>query len=152
MSIVKSFRFPVRSAVLGPRRVELNATGKPELEVATPPEFKGGLAGIWSPEELLVGAVVSCYELTLTAIAERLEVPLAGVSVDAAGHVERGARGYAFIVVELDVELETEPGFESRARRAARLAEEHCIVGRALEVPVHVRLSIRAADLARVAS
>lgn len=34
------------------------------LEVATPPEFAKGMAGIWSPEHLLVAAVNSCMITT----------------------------------------------------------------------------------------
>ena len=152
MSIVKTLRFSARVDRLEGRRVELTAPDKRPLDIATPPEFKGGVAGIWSPEELLVGAVASCYELTLAAIAERLDVPLTRVAVDAVGHVEHGKHGYAFTVVELDVELETEPTHEAQARRAAQLSEENCIVARALDVPVHVRLSVTATGLAEMTS
>ena len=33
--------------------------GKPEIQVATPPEFKGH-EGIWSPEDLFVASVNVC--------------------------------------------------------------------------------------------
>ena len=134
--------------------LELSAPGKPPLEVATPPEFKHVIAGFWCPEELLVGAVASCYELTLVAIAERLDVPLLQLTVAATGHVESGRDGYGFTVIDLDVELETGAAHEAQAHRAAELAERHCIVGRALEVPIHVRVSVTAspAELTKVAS
>ena len=51
------------------RKGIISCAGKPDVQVATPPEFKHGVAGVWSPEELLVGAVAACYELTLVAIA-----------------------------------------------------------------------------------
>ena len=153
MSIVKTLRFPARALWTDGRLVELSAPDKRRLPLATPPEFKGGIPGIWSPEELLVGAVAACYELTLAAVAERLGVALERVTVDAAGHVDRGKAGYAFSVLELDVEVEVDPAHEEGARRAARLAEEHCIVARALDVPVHVSLSIvRAPALEAAAS
>ncbi len=41
-----------------------------KIEVATPPEFPKGIAGIWSPEHLLVAAVSSCLMTTFLAVAE----------------------------------------------------------------------------------
>jgi organic hydroperoxide reductase OsmC/OhrA len=142
MATIKALRFPAQARWHEGRVLELSADAKPPLAVATPPEFKHGVPGVWSPEELLVGAVASCYELTLVAIAERLEIPLGALSVAATGHVESGERGYGFTVIELDVTIETDPTHEAGARRAAELAQRHCIVERALDVPVHVRVAI----------
>jgi organic hydroperoxide reductase OsmC/OhrA len=144
MGIVKTLRYPVQAHWLGGRLLRLGAAEKPLLRVATPPEFKDGIQGVWSPEELLVGAVASCYELTLVAIAGRRGVPLHTLEVDATGHLEHAPKGgYGFTVIELDVELATDPGFEEEAADVARLAKEHCIIGRALQVPVHLRLETR---------
>lgn len=41
-----------------------------KFEVATPPQFDGGVEGIWSPEHLFVSSVSSCFMTTFTAIAE----------------------------------------------------------------------------------
>ena len=60
MSVVKDFRFPVSVELVTGRLTRLSAVDKVDLHVATPPEFHGGLPGIWSPEELLVGAAASC--------------------------------------------------------------------------------------------
>jgi organic hydroperoxide reductase OsmC/OhrA len=57
--------------------------------------------------------------------------------------VERHQHGpFEFTVIELDARVETEPGFAEEIEAAARLAEEQCLVGRALETPVHVRLAV----------
>jgi organic hydroperoxide reductase OsmC/OhrA len=151
MSIVKTLRFPVQAHWFGSRLIRLDAREKPPLRIATPPEFKDGIAGVWSPEELLVGALAACYELTLAAIADRRDIPLHTLEVDASGHVERHSDGYGFTVIELDVELTTDPGRELQAEEAARLAKQVCIIGRALEVPVHVRVEARAPSLEPVA-
>jgi hypothetical protein len=52
MSAFKAYRFPVSVKWREGRRTQASAPGKPEPEVATPPEFKGGIAGVWSPEDL----------------------------------------------------------------------------------------------------
>lgn len=145
MPIVKSHRFPVQAHWWGGRLLRLGAPDKPSFRVATPPEFRDGIPGIWSPEELLVGALASCYELTLVAVAEHRGVPLHTLEVGATGHVEQASGGgFGFTVIELDVDLTTDPGREAEAEEVARLARRHCIVGRALEGPVHMRVETRA--------
>ena len=41
-----------------------------KIEVATPPEFEKGIAGIWSPEHLYTASVLSCFMTTFLAVAE----------------------------------------------------------------------------------
>ena len=140
MGIVKALRFPVRARWFGGRLLRLDAPEKPAVRVTTPPELEGGLQGIWSPEDLLVGSVASRYELTLVSIAERQDVPLHTLEVDATGQLERRPQGgYGFAAVELDVALATDPGRELDAEEVALLAERHCLVGRALAIPVRLR-------------
>ena len=139
MGTLKALSFPVQARWLGGRLLRLGAREKPALRVATPPEFKNGVPGIWSPEDLLVGSLAACYELTLVALAERHGVPLHTLRVDATGHLERKPDGYGFASLELDVELTTDPERELDAEEIALLAKRQCIVGRALDVPVRMR-------------
>ncbi len=144
MSTVKALRFPVDVRWRGGRLTAVAAPGKPELEVATPSEFRGGIAGVWSPEDLLVAATASCFAVTLVAIAERIEVPLRALEVMGTGHVSKRDDGrFGFVAIELDVALETVTGRIEAAKRAARLAEERCLVSMALDVPVHVAIDVR---------
>jgi organic hydroperoxide reductase OsmC/OhrA len=55
---------------LGGRLARVSIPGKQELQVATPPEFAGGVAGVWSPEDLFVAATATCYLVTLAGLAE----------------------------------------------------------------------------------
>jgi peroxiredoxin-like protein len=140
MSTVKTFRFPASIEWRGGRLTRASSPGKPALDVATPPEFRGGIPGVWSPEDLLVAATASCFAVTLVAVAERSGVELTALDVDGVGHVERAADGrFRFTVIELDVTVEasTDPG---RLERLAAKAEQVCLVSLALDVPVHVRL------------
>jgi len=144
MSMLKDFRFKVEVIGGTERAVTAIAEGKPRLKVVTPPEFSGGLPSRWSPEDMLVGAVASCYALTLTAVAERRAVPLRELTVVGAGHVTRRAdRRFGFVVIELSVELTTEEGCEQTARDAAEKAKSVCIVSNAIEVPVELELVVR---------
>lgn len=153
MGIINSHRFPVQAHWWGGRLVRLRAPEKPPFRVATPPEFKDGIPGIWSPEELLVGALASCYQLTLLAVAEQRGLPIHTLDVSAAGHLERAASGgYGFTIIDLVVELTTDPGREAEAEDVAHHARRVCAVGRALEVPVLLLVKPRALALAEVVS
>jgi organic hydroperoxide reductase OsmC/OhrA len=143
-AMLKDYRFTVHTHRPTRRLVTVESEAKPTIAVATPPEFRDGVAGVWSPEDLLVAATASCYALTLSAIAERRSLPVWDLSVFGAGHVSRRADNvFGFIVVELAVELTTDEGCEALAEKAARIAERGCIVNDALKVPVEVELTIR---------
>jgi organic hydroperoxide reductase OsmC/OhrA len=152
MSIVKVHRYGVRTHCTGPQSLDLEASGKPMLQVATPPEFRHGVRCVWTPEELLVASLAACYELTVAAIAEYKGVPLHDVRVDATGHVERKDHQYRFMLFELDVELETDAGHERAMEHVADAANERCLVGSALDVPVRLTVEVRAVSPAAAAS
>ena len=146
MSILKDFRFTVDVKGNAERVVETTTEEGLALSVATPPEFRGGIHGMWSPEHLLVSAVSSCYALTLAGVADRRQIPLYDVAIRGVGHITRRADArFGFVVVELAVEITTEEGFEDNARRAARAAESGCLIAQALTIPVEIELEVRAA-------
>jgi organic hydroperoxide reductase OsmC/OhrA len=146
MSILKDFRFTVDVKGNADRVVEVTTDEGLSLSVATPPEFRGGVHGTWSPEHLLVAATTSCYALTLAGIADRRQIPLHDVAISGVGHMTRRADGrFGFVVVELAVEIIAQEGFEDNARRAARAAESGCLVAQALKIPVEVELTVRSA-------
>ena len=94
----KAYDFPLSLRWLAGRRTLLSVQGKDELEVATPPEFKGGVEGVWSPEDLLVGSIASCFAVTLLRLAEQPAVPLRGLDVNASGHVTQPDDGRFFTI------------------------------------------------------
>lgn len=139
MSIVKAFRFPASVRWRGGRLTYASARDKAMLDIATPPEFKGGIPGVWCPEDLLVAATASCFALTLAAVADRAGVALSAIGVDGVGHVEPAHDGrFRFTVIELDVEVEAED--PHAAEQLVADTERLCIVTLALDVPVHVHL------------
>ena len=144
MSIVKALRFPVTVRWEGGRLTSATAGDKEELEIATPPEFPGGIEGVWSPEELLVAATASCYAVTMAAIAERREILLSDFRVSGTGHLSKRDDGrFGFVAIELDVEIETNAATVRAAESAARRAQDVCLVSLALDVPVHVGIVVR---------
>ncbi|HXY84154.1 MAG TPA: OsmC family protein [Gaiellaceae bacterium] len=147
MTTIKDFRYRVDASTLPRRRVRLTCDGRPALEAATPPEFRGGTPGIWTPEDLLAAAVASCYALTLEAIGDRRQLGLRQVDVSAVAHVTRRAEGrLGFVVIELRVNVTVEAGHEAAAEHAAHDAHHACLVTHALDVPVELELTVRSDD------
>ena len=136
MRVVGVHRYGVRTRFRGSQGLALEAPGKPVLRIASAGEFRDGVEGVWSPEELLVGALASCYQRSLVEIAEYRGMPLHAVRVDGTGHVQRKDTEYHFVLFELDVELEVDSGCEGEAGDIAELARQRCLVGAALDVPI----------------
>jgi organic hydroperoxide reductase OsmC/OhrA len=149
MSITKDFRYKVGVVWEGDRITSVSSPEKPDLTVATPPEFKNGVPGVWSPEDLLVASIASCYTVTLVAVAERRELPLHSVQVSGTGHLTARDDGrFGFIAIELTAAIETDARALEAVERAAKQAERACLVSMALDVPVHVDVTVRSAHRA----
>jgi organic hydroperoxide reductase OsmC/OhrA len=149
----KSYEFPVDVRWTGGRRTIASVPGKDELEVATPPEFKGGVEGVWSPEDLFVGSIASCYAVTLVAAAERREIPLRRLEVGGAGCVTQRDDGrFGFAEVVLHVEVLTDPGYEEAAAEAVVMAELGCLVACSVDLPVRVESVVHSPALLEVSS
>src|SRR5262245_442531 len=146
MADMKEMQFPVAVRWRGGRVAQVHARGREGFELATPSKFRSGLAGYWTPEDLLVTSAASCFALTLAAVAERHDAPLLDATVTATGHMSRRDDGhFGFTVIEIDAGLETTAGGEEAVRRAAVEAERRCLIGHALGVPVHIAVTIDAA-------
>jgi organic hydroperoxide reductase OsmC/OhrA len=145
MTMMKEIQFPCSVLWRGGRLVRASARGKESIELAAPPEFRSGLAGYWTPEELLVSASASSFVLTLAAAAERRGVPLIDATATATGHMSRRDDGrFGFTVIEIDAELETLAGSEEAVSSVARAAAKRCLIAQALDVPTHVSVSVKA--------
>jgi organic hydroperoxide reductase OsmC/OhrA len=152
MSISKDYRYKVGVAWEGDRLTSVSSPDKPQLEVATPPEFKGGVPGVWSPEDLFVASVATCFTVTLVAVLERRDLPLRGLEVGGTGHVTAREDGrFGFVAIELTAAIETDEASIDAVRRSAKYAERACLVSSALDVPVHVDVVVRAMPAAFVA-
>ncbi len=74
---------------------------KDSIKVATPPEFAGGVAGIWSPEQLFLGSLSSCTMATFLAIAEKRKLLVTGFECKATGLVQLVDGRLEFTIINL---------------------------------------------------
>jgi uncharacterized OsmC-like protein len=110
----------------------------------------GGFHDLPNPGDILCAALASCYDTTLRMLAERLHLPVEGLSVEVRGEVD--VRGT--LAVERDVpvgfqrlrcRLRLRPGPGVSPEKVARLsaaAERACVVLQTLRhgVPVHLEV------------
>jgi len=106
------------------------------IHFAAPIEF-GGMEGRWTPEELLLAAVASCFTTTLGTIAGKARVELTDLQVEASASVRRSPAGYAIDAIELRPSVRIASSADGeRVLELMRRAESLCLVARSLGVPV----------------
>lgn len=138
----KEFHFPVAIAWDGQRRTTAQVDGKPPLPIATPPEFRGTDPTTWSPEDAFVAAAASCLAVTIAGLAEREELALRELAVDADGVVGRRPDGrFGFTRIDQTVRVATDAD-DDRTRALIAKAEETCLVSVSLDVPVETIIEI----------
>lgn len=120
----------------------LHAGGNPEIGIATPPEF-GGPQNMWSPEDLLTGAVGSCLMTSALFFLERADVDLRSYMSNATGTMEKTRDGLAItgIDVRISVALGNADDIE-KAKQACNMAEKSCPVSKALKCPVTLAVDV----------
>lgn len=119
----------------------LVADPRPRIPAGVPPQF-GGTDKVWSPEELLVAAVLLCLKTTFDAYARRDSLEVRDWRGTGTGVLAKSPTGPAFTSVQLSVQLKVAPGDEERARKLLQTAESHCIISNAIKAPVQLDISV----------
>jgi peroxiredoxin-like protein len=139
--------YPVQLNWATDRKGILSAPALPEtITVATPPEFAGGMPGIWSPEHLFVAAVSSCLMTTFLAIAANSRLEYTGFSCAATGKLEQVDGKYRITEVELKpVVMVADASQLERAERVLQKAEQHCLISNSVNSKVTMVAEVREA-------
>lgn len=114
-----------------------------ELRVATPPEFPGGMEGIWSPEHLFVASVSSCFMTTFLAIAEMSKLDFDDLKVSATGLMDKPDGKYEITEIEIRASLHiSDENKKDKAERILQKAEENCLITRSIRSTVQLTTDI----------
>jgi len=132
----KSYRYTTSVRWTGEKKGMMDVAGKPSVEVATPPEFKGH-EGIWSPEDLFVASVNSCIMTTFLAFTGRAGLALEGYESEAEGLLEFVDERLIFtkIVVRPRVTL-TSGEDRAKAEEIPHKAEKSCLVSNSVRTEI----------------
>jgi len=122
---------------------ELNKENSVCIEVATPPEFPKGIAGIWSPEHLFVAAVSGCLMTTFLAIAENSTLAFASFGCQAKGKLERveGKLMMSEIQLKPTVVIHDER-YRDKAMRILKKAEDACLIAHSIKSKITMEITI----------
>ncbi len=125
---------------------DLESPGLATLRVAAPVEYDGP-GDAWSPEQLLVAAVASCFLLTFRALAAMSRLPFLHLAVAASGTVGKQEGGVRFtgIVLRPQLTLRSDADRE-QALRLLNRSEKVCLVTASLSTPVRLEPTIVEAD------
>lgn len=120
----------------------LRSGGKEEIKVATPPEF-GGPQNLWSPEDLVAGAVASCVMTSSLFFLEKAGVKPHSYLSKAGATMEKTSSGLAFTGVQVDVSVSVEAEEEiEKAYAAVEKAERSCPVSKSLNCEVSLKIKV----------
>lgn len=118
------------------------------IEVATPPEFPGGMPGYWSPEHLFVAAVSSCFMTTFLSIAENSRLGFTHFSCRASGRLEKLASGYQITTITLFPEVTLENiEEEEKTLRILNKTEANCLISNSIRTKIMMRPTISSATV-----
>jgi peroxiredoxin-like protein len=122
---------------------ELNKLNGICIEVATPPEFPKGIAGIWSPEHLFVAAVSGCLMTTFLAIAENSTLDFISFSCGSKGKLEMvdGKLIMSEIHLKPKVVIHNE-AHRDKAIRIIKKAEDACLITRSIKSKIKMEIII----------
>jgi organic hydroperoxide reductase OsmC/OhrA len=148
----KSWRYANTVHWTEAKRGVLTGEGKPDISVATPPDF-GGHEGVWSPEDFFVAAVNCCIMTTFLYYQAKDSIDLVSYRSTAEGALEHGGEGLVFTTVKVKPEVVVASERDrKKAKQAMQRAETACLISKSVRTEVFVEARIQVAGDQRRAS
>ena len=114
-----------------------------KIEVATPPEFDKGIAGIWSPEHLYTAAALSCFMTTFSAIAEYSKLEYEEFDCQAEGVLEKVDRKLLMTEINLFATLKIKDiEQKEKAEKILQKSEAACLITNSMKSQVNLKTEI----------
>lgn len=128
-----------KGMMCSPELTILNGNTDSCIEVATPPEFPKGIAGIWSPEHLFTAAVSSCFMTTFLAIAENSRLEFSDFICNSKGKLEQvdGKTQMSEIILEPIVTILNEQD-RMKAERILQKTDAACLISNSVKSKITV--------------
>ena len=122
--------------VAGKAGLTRSESSRTAVHFSAPIEF-GGMGGRWTPEELFLSAIASCFTTTFQSLAEYLKFEYNDLEVSADGTIYKDKPGYRFKQISIHPKL-TIPreGDRDRGLTLMQKSKELCLISRAIAVPL----------------
>lgn len=125
------------------RKGVISCSGKPDVQIATPPEFKGH-DGIWSPEDLFVASANICLMTTFLSVAERAGLVFVSYESAAEGKLELVDGKFQFTAITLKPVITLPAGGDAaKAKELIEKAEANCLISNSMKAHVTLVPTIR---------
>jgi peroxiredoxin-like protein len=125
------------------RKGTISCAGKPDIQVATPPEFKGH-EGIWSPEDLFVASANICLMTTFLSVAERAGLVFTSYESAAEGKLELVDGKFQFTAITLKPTITLPANADAaKAKEVIEKAEANCLISNSMKAKVSLEATIR---------
>jgi peroxiredoxin-like protein len=142
-------RYRVEMSAAPEGSLKLDSAGLDTLRSAAPKEFDGP-GDQWSPETLLVAAVVDCFGLTFRAVARASSFEWIALRCEGTGELDRVERTTRFTRIALRASLEVPaPANPEKATRLLEKAERSCLITNSLVCPVELEVHVNTAGAPR---
>ena len=145
MVTIRSKQFKYKNSIKWKeeRKGLLSHPGKPDIQIATPPEFKGH-PGIWTPEDMFVASVNSCIMTTFLHYAERQALEFLDYESEAEGTLERVENKFMFSGVRVMPKVTVASSDKIEKTKALiELSEKNCLISNSIACKVEVHLDIK---------
>lgn len=107
---------------------------KSSIQVATPPEFSGGVPDIWSPEHLFLSSLSSCLMTTYLAIAEKKRLNVCNFTCNAIGQIQLVEGHLEFTTIDLFPKIIVSREEDIPAANEVLLKTyKHCIIANSIK-------------------
>lgn len=133
-----------RQGIMCSPELNTNNTSQGCIEVATPPEFPKGIAGIWSPEHLFTASIASCFMTTFLAIAESSKLDFAEFECRSTGKLEyvQGKPLMTEVALEPVVTILNDSDGE-KANRILQKTEAACLISNSVKAAISMKPDVR---------
>lgn len=107
---------------------------KESIEIATAPEFKGGVPDIWTPEHLFLGSVASGFMTAYLGMAEKRNLKIINLTCGAIGQINLYENHLEFTTINLYPKIYIEDKSQLNIANELLLSSYmHCIVANSIK-------------------
>jgi organic hydroperoxide reductase OsmC/OhrA len=124
------------------RKARLSADNKPDIQIASPPEFEGH-PGYWTPEDMFLASINSCILTTFLYFINKFSASFLSYKSSVTGKVNMQAGGLAFTLVTIKpyVTVNSESQ-KNKIEKVLKTSKKHCLVSASVATQIEMDSTI----------
>jgi len=127
---------------IGEKKGKLSSKGKPDLEIACPPEF-GGHENIWSSEDIFLASIEACTMTTFVHFANITSIGLISYDSKAIGKVKIENNSYIFDSVNIQMKIKVKTDRDKKkVERMLKHIKKTCLISNSIKSKIDYKTEI----------